>query len=394
MNSSPVDVKFPASASSIEPDSAFERRLFYILGAIALIYALFAGLHTVSDFDLGWQMATGRWVIQHHSIPRVDVLSYTTPGVPWTYPVGGHVLFYLAYLVGGFGLLSWLGAFACAGSVALLLRRNSAVGAAIAILAVPVIAVRTIPRADMFTVVLFAAVLSLLWEQHRSGRARLWLLPLLMLLWVNAHLGFVAGLALIAAYIGAELAEVVLSAANRRAALDRLRNAWKWLACAALITLLNPWGWGIYSALLRQQRANQAQQFWISEWVPVPLSLASMRSAFWLRPTQGTIYVLLAIAVVAAVIALLRAQLPDAVMLLAATYTATKYARMGSVFACVVVIVGGPVLAPVVAGLAARHPAAARAKDCRCCLRRVAGSAGIAANVRPCKQSSLPGEHG
>jgi tetratricopeptide (TPR) repeat protein len=50
----------------------------------------------------------------------------------------------------------------------------------------------------------------------------------------------------------------------------------------------------------------------------------------------------------------LRTQLPEAVMLLAATYTATKYARMGAVFACVVVVVGGPVLAPVVARLTAR----------------------------------------
>ncbi len=78
-----------------------------------------------------------------------------------------------------------------AGSIALLLRRNTAVGAALAILAVPLIAWRTSPRADMFSVVLFAAFFSLLWENYRTGRARLWLLPLLMLAWrVNLHLEF------------------------------------------------------------------------------------------------------------------------------------------------------------------------------------------------------------
>ena len=156
-----------------------------------------AGLRTVSDFDLGWQLATGRWVVQHHHIPSTDVLSYTAQGEPWIYPVGAGLVFYAAYLLGGYALISWIGALACVGTVALLLRRGSAVSAGIAILAVPLIAWRTAPRADMFTVVLFAAFLSLLWENYQTGRARLWLLPLLMVAWVNLHFGFAAGLALI-----------------------------------------------------------------------------------------------------------------------------------------------------------------------------------------------------
>src|SRR3989442_142721 len=41
----------------------------------------------------------------------------------------------------------------------------------------------------MFTTVLFAAFLSLIWENFQTGRARLWLLPVLMVAWVNLHLG-------------------------------------------------------------------------------------------------------------------------------------------------------------------------------------------------------------
>ncbi len=154
-------------------DSALQRRLFLILASIALIYAFLAGLRTVSEPDLGWQLATGRWVAQHHAIPSTDVLSYTAAGQPWIYPVGAGLIFYAAYLLGGYALISWIGAAACVGTIALLLRRGSAVSAAIAILAVPVIAYRTGPRADMFTVVLFAAFLSLLWENYRTGRARI-----------------------------------------------------------------------------------------------------------------------------------------------------------------------------------------------------------------------------
>ena len=161
-------------------NSALQRRLFLLLACIALVYAFLAGLRTVSDTDLGWQLATGRWVAQHYSVPSTDVLSYTAAGQPWIYPVGAGLIFYAAYLLGGYALISWIGAAACVGTVALLLRRGSAVSAGIAILAVPLIAYRTAPRADMFTVVLFAAFLSLLWENYQTGHARLWLLPLLM----------------------------------------------------------------------------------------------------------------------------------------------------------------------------------------------------------------------
>jgi tetratricopeptide (TPR) repeat protein len=353
MTSSVADMSFAAKGSSAE-EPVLMRRIFLLLSFLALAYAFFAGLRTVSDYDLGWQMATGQWIVQHRQIPSVDVLSYTAQGEPWIYPVGAGLVFYAAYLLGGYALISWIGAAACCGTVALILRRGSAVSAGIAILAVPLIASRTTPRADMFTVVLFAAFLSLLWENYQTGRAPLWLLPLLMVAWVNLHFGFAAGLGLVLAYAGTELSETVFGAVRRRAALQRLRNALGWLVFTALATLVNPWGWGIYRALLRQERANAQQQYWIGEWFGVPLNWTVVSSSLSLRQTRGAIYLLLAIAVVAAVLALLRTQLGAAVLLLGATYPAARYVRMGAIFACVVVVVGGPVLASAMARLGAR----------------------------------------
>jgi hypothetical protein len=174
MTSPVAPVSLTTTDVSTTSTAALARRLFLILAAIALIYAFLAGLRTLSDFDLGWQLATGRWLAQHHHISSTDVFSYTAQGEPWIYPIGTGLLLYAAYLLGGYGLISWIGALACVGTVALLLRRGSAVSAGIAILAVPLIAWRTAPRADMFTVVVFAAFLSLLWENYQTGRARLW----------------------------------------------------------------------------------------------------------------------------------------------------------------------------------------------------------------------------
>jgi tetratricopeptide (TPR) repeat protein len=335
-------------------ESSFGRRLFVVLAAVALVYAFLAGLRTVEDFDLGWQLATARWVIQHHQVPRTDVLSYTMQGQPWTYPVGAGIVFYAAFLLGGFALISWIGALACTGTVALLVRRGSAAGAAIAILGVPLIAARTTPRADMFSVVLFAAFLSLLWENYRTGRARLWLLPLLMLAWVNVHFGFVSGLALIGVYVAAELLETIFGTERQRAAVEKLRRSWVWLASTFVVTLINPWGWRIYQALMLQQRANAQQQLWINEWAPVPVNWATVSRALLVRQTDGAIYLLLGIALVAGAIALLRGHWASALLLLGSTYPAVHAVRMGAVFACVLVVIGGPELSWALGGLGGR----------------------------------------
>jgi tetratricopeptide (TPR) repeat protein len=344
LNSPVLPANLITPGPSLAGNSALGRRLFLVLAAIALIYAFLAGLRTLADPDLGWQMATGRWVAQHHRVPAVDVLSYTASGQPWIYPVGSGMVFYVAYLLGGYALISWLGVAACCGTVALLLRRGSAVSAGLAILAVFPIAARTSPRAEMFTVVLFAAFLSLLWENYQTGRAPLWLLPLLMFAWVNLHLGFVAGLALIAAYVGVELSETIFGEVRRRAAVQRLRRAAEWLGYTALATLFNPWGWGIYRALVRQERAMSQQQLWIMEWAKLPLSWSAFSSALWLRQTKGAIYLLLVIAVIAAAFSFLQSQLGAAILLLAAAYPAVRHVRLGALFTCVVVVAGGPVL--------------------------------------------------
>lgn len=227
--SSSLSDRAAADVGAPTAKSGLARMLFYGLGALALVYAFSAGLKTIAEFDLGWQMAIARWIVQHHQIPSVDVLSYTAAGQPWIYPIGSGLIFYGLFLLGGYKLLSWLAAAACVGVVALLLRRGSVVSAALAILAVPLITSRTTPRAEMFTVVLFAAFLSLLWQQHGTGEAKLWLLPPLMVAWVNLHPGFIAGLGLLGAYVMLEALDM-LQPNLRVAAVSRLKRAWPWLA--------------------------------------------------------------------------------------------------------------------------------------------------------------------
>src|SRR5271157_5298674 len=178
---------------------------------LVLISALCAGLHTVADEDMGWQLATGRYVVQHHEIPRTDVLSFTSVGKPWAYPPFAGVLFYLTYDAFGYAGLSWFCALACLAVVAYLARRGDLGSAVLAMLAVQAIAARTAPRADLFSTAFFAFFLGELWDYHRGASSRPWLLPVVMLLWVNLHPGFIAGLAAIGAYLLAEVANLLFA---------------------------------------------------------------------------------------------------------------------------------------------------------------------------------------
>ena len=99
---------------------SFRNPILLLLGCVALVYALLAGLRTVTDPDLGWQMATGRWILLHHQILSADIFSYTAHSQPWIYPVGSELMLYGAYFVGGYTLISWLGAIACTLTVGLL----------------------------------------------------------------------------------------------------------------------------------------------------------------------------------------------------------------------------------------------------------------------------------
>jgi tetratricopeptide (TPR) repeat protein len=326
--------------------------LFPVLALVALGYAFLAGLRTIAEFDLGWQMATARWVVQHHQIPSVDVLSYTASGQPWIYPIGSGLLFYGTFLLGGYALLSWLAALACAGVVALLLRRGSMVTAALAILAVPLITSRTTPRAEMFTVVLFAATLSLVWQQYESGKARLWLLPILMAAWVNLHPGFIAGLGLLGGYVMLEVLDM-LKPPERFAAEARLRRAWPWLLATVGATLINPWGWDVFKVIARQEAAMGAHSQLILEWAPIPLNWMHIKSGLSPRDPDE-FYVLLLVLVFVVTIALTRRQFGAAILAAGAALPPLRHMRFTALFSIVVVIAGGAVLTSLADSLKTR----------------------------------------
>lgn len=311
-----------------------------ILIFLALAYALLAGLRTVADFDLGWQLATGRYVAQHHAVPRTEMFSYTAFGKEWIYPLLSSVIFYLLFVAKGYAALSWLNALAALATVGFLLTTGKRITAMLAILAVPAIAFRTAPRAELFTTVFFAALLALIWRHYQGKTSHLWLLPILFALWANLHLGFVAGLGLLGAYIFLALCDAAF--VERRAiALQRLRQAAPWLAASFTAVLLNPWGWRIFSAIGHQQDVTKLHSAFIGEWSAMQFNALSWQQFISPRDPASGDWWMLFIAGAAIFICLWRERPGPAVLLALAMYFSVEHIRFQALFAMLVVVVGG-----------------------------------------------------
>ena len=327
--------------SAVDRFAGWRRLWFAGLAAIVIGYALLGSLSPVSGDDPFFLLNDARWLVEHHEIPSVDHFSYTAQGQPWIYPVGGSLLFYGLWLIGGYALLSWFAASATAATTALLLRNGSVISAVLTALAIPLIAVRTGVRADLFTTLLSAAYLALLWRYHKTSRARLWLLPVLMILWVNAHLGFFLGLGLIGGYILVEGLEFFWPD-RRRAAAERLWRAGPWFVVTAAATVVNPFGLEIYGAVLRQLTAPQLEMMW--EWQPVPINWRTLRLIGSPVSSEGAFVLVMLIAVAIAVVGVCRKQFGAGILLLGAVIATIQHIRSLALLAIVTVIVGSSVL--------------------------------------------------
>lgn len=216
------------------------------LGVAGVVYGLLliAGAKLLNDPDTYWHIATGRWIWAARAVPSADPFSHTLAGAPW------HAHEWLAELIlaGAYGVAGWAGvvalaAAAVAAGLGLLmraLRRHLAPTTALAAVALAfyLAAAHLTARPHALALPLLVAWSASLVRARAENRPPpLWLLPL-MTLWANLHGGFVVGLAL----AGFFAVEAVLSAAAAPARRAALLGWGRFLAGAALASLLTPQG--------------------------------------------------------------------------------------------------------------------------------------------------------
>lgn len=326
--------------------------LSFALLALILVYGAIAGLQTVVDFDLGWQMAEAR-----HPFASVETLSYTAAGWLRIYPPLAGMVFRPIFALGGYAAISWFCALALLATLAITALGSRTASKILLLIAVPALVEQMIPRSGMFTVVIAAAYTRVLLAHFLRNNGRgLWLLPVLMIFWVNLHTAFIAGLGMMLGYLGMEAIEA-LRQSQRAMVWSRVRRAGPWIVGSVLCTLINTWGFRIYPATAQLQSIAPLQPAAILEFTPLYKEF-SWNALSPLTPTSA-IWWVLAASILSAVLLIKQRRFGLAAFLSAAMVACLLSARSQGVFIPIACLIGGEAIADEIANISQRKKLAA-----------------------------------
>ena len=320
------------------------RRVFVVILGLGLLVMAARGVH---DPDVWWHLRAGQEIVTTHHVLRRDIFSYTRYGQPWiAHEWLSEVIFYLIFRAAGWAGLMVAFAGVIAGTF-LLLYRQCAGRPYIAGLMVALGAMATVPswgvRPQMFSMLLAAVFLWLLDKARRRNPRQLrflWWTPLLMLLWVNLHGGFLLGPALMAITLAGWLLEAWLGVTNWAEARGRATRLCAALAACVAVIPLNPNGLELYRYPFQTLQARTIVNY-IVEWASPNFHSTDF------KPFLGLL--LLTWLVVA--VSRTRLSPTQILLLLATAYGGLSAARHIPIF----VLVAVPILAERLEELAARR---------------------------------------
>lgn len=216
----------------------------------------------LGDADTGYHIRAGEFILDHREIPGADIFSFLTPPLPWTlHEWLAEVIMALVHRLGGITGVAILFSFliALAGYLAftLLLQQNANLifSSVAALLVTLSTASNWLARPHIFTFVVFIIWYHLLNQYQYRERNYLYALPLIMVVWVNLHGGFILGLILLGIYFAGNLAQWSVAAPNERQRwFAKARRLGLILIACVLAALVNPYG---YDTLLFPFRVVQ-----------------------------------------------------------------------------------------------------------------------------------------
>ncbi len=273
----------------------------HLLGVlvVGLITLFYANVFPLEHTDIWAHTAYGRWIAEHHQLPDREPLSpFTDESLRGAYyPWLTQVAYYVVYSAGAqaagadpvrqieggvAGLLTlhllllaatfafWLVAFTRAsGSVWVGI---GGVGLVFVALGFPL----AVQRPQLVGVAAFAAIMAAVTRYGPSRRALVWV-PLLIVLWANAHGSFLMGLVLLGFALAGRVFDV-FAAEGLRAILVLRDTAAKrillMLICGTVAAgLATPYGPALYPKVLAF--GAQANLATMGEWQPLDFSIAA-----------------------------------------------------------------------------------------------------------------------
>ena len=220
------------------------------------------GYTVLGSSDLWWHIATGRWIIEHRSLPLTDPWSFTRAGLPWLQHEWLSDVIYQAWIIlfGLGSLVYWKWAvllitFLILFAVVRQLAREHISSYCSVLLAVAVAAPFLDLRPHLYSLLGYVLLLYVALVRKR------WLpfLPLLFLVWVNLHAGFIWGLI--------ALSILLLPSVVSNSEKGRKRPVAIWAICV-VVCLLNANGIGAFTYPMKYAFDSSSPFKSLAEWLP------------------------------------------------------------------------------------------------------------------------------
>ena len=241
------------------------------LAFVSMIMVLLATLQ-LTDPDYFWHLKTGEYIVTQGTLPNGDMFSYTHPGQPW-------VLHEWLFEVVLYGIFTWLGplgvklltttlAMTALGITYALLRRlaiSPSIAFALLLAAFIPFSPSISPRPQLVTYVFFASFLYVLMSyKYFQTTQYLLALPLLMVVWVNTHGGYMLGLALVGLFMACEWTNYWILSERDEKQKQRLFRLTLAVVATALASSINPGFLGHWLYPFQVMGLEATRQ--ISEW--------------------------------------------------------------------------------------------------------------------------------
>lgn len=234
--------------------------LLVFAAALGVFYLM--AMPILADPDMPWHIAAGDWMLQNAKIPQTNFWSFSAPEQPWHLLSWGWDLLLAALNtaagIKGIFIISLLLMAALVAMLIYEVQQRGGIGSE-ALLLTTLLAVLSLlefasarPQlAGYLFILLFMVVL----QRSRADMRGLYILPLVMLTWVNTHGSFIAGFTLLGAY-----------------GLEALwQHNWRWfkaLCMAGLLCLvtvpLNPYSFAIYDGVMGTLASSGLSE--VTEW--------------------------------------------------------------------------------------------------------------------------------
>ena len=214
-----------------------------LLGTIAFLL----GCEQMFDTDIWWHVRSGEWILATRRVPWLDPFTFASADRPWIdLHWGFQVAVALAHRLAGVPGIVILAAMV-SGTAFLVAFAARDRGWPIAVAGwcwVPALALmssRFDPRPEIFSLLLMAGFLAVLFRVERSP-ALIWLLPLLQAVWVNVHSLFVLGPVIVSCYLVDRLVRGFLGTLSGPCGWAWWRHVGPACLALALACWLNPYG--------------------------------------------------------------------------------------------------------------------------------------------------------